>query len=52
MSTATSFWYQAGLNAVGPFVTAIVGSLLIGILVQAITRVRRSGALRGSCAMP
>jgi fluoride ion exporter CrcB/FEX len=38
MSTATSFWYQAGLNAVGPFVTAIVGSLLIGILVQAITR--------------
>jgi hypothetical protein len=38
MTTATSFWYQAGLNAVGPFVTAIVGSLLIGVLVQAITR--------------
>jgi hypothetical protein len=38
MTTATSFWYQAGLNAVGPFVTAIVGSFLIGILVQAITR--------------
>jgi hypothetical protein len=38
MTTATSFWYQAGLNAVGPFVTAVVGSLLIGLLVQAITR--------------
>jgi hypothetical protein len=38
MTTTTSFWYQAGLNAVGPFVTAIVGSFLIGILVQAITR--------------
>ena len=38
MTAATSFWYQAGLNAVGPFVTAIVGSLFIGILVQTITR--------------
>jgi hypothetical protein len=38
MTSARSFWYQAGLNAVGPLVTAVVGSLLIGLVVAAISR--------------
>ena len=36
--TATSFWYQAALNAVGPLVTAIAVTLLAGLLVNFITR--------------
>src|SRR5690242_7169277 len=35
---ATSFWYQAAINAVGPVVSAIAGVLLAGLVVNYITR--------------
>lgn len=40
---ATSFLYQASLNAIGPLVTAVVGLLLVGLVVNFITRQRRTG---------
>jgi len=36
--TATSFWYQAALNAIGPLITAVVGLLLAGLAVNFVTR--------------
>lgn len=35
---ATSFWYQAALNAIGPLITAVVGLLLVGLAVNFVTR--------------
>jgi adenylate kinase family enzyme len=36
--TATSFWHQAVLNAIGPLITAVFGLLLVGLAVNFITR--------------
>jgi hypothetical protein len=34
---ASSFWYQAGVNAAGPLVTAVVGLLIVGLAVNRYT---------------
>jgi hypothetical protein len=36
---ATSFWYQAALNAVAPLVTAVFGLLIAGIAVNFLARI-------------
>jgi hypothetical protein len=34
---ASSFWYQAGVNSVGPLVSAVVGLLIVGLAVNRYT---------------